>query len=435
MIKGENREAIQDNSEWADSWAEVARLANEEDEACDFELYAQIERVCYREVFADVDHDMIEQVTNTALEKIDGKELLDFVGEIDGDIENGVEAVEEYFAEVLGLEKRPILREMKIADSTIANFALDGDTPVIIYDLAKIKRKSVNELITTLGHENWHAFQHQEAMRENGERKVPLERATCYVYNLMNYIDGKIDYYGYRNQLIEAEAFTFEEGIKTKMEAAKIDYETASLIDEYPDVYSDKNMLGIEQEMQRVFGEFDVKTFLNKIEMRTVEEFFDNISQNDDKDKTELLAQKYVEFLEELVDLQYHIAVEMVDDLERVAFEKTVSEDEYFDEDDTTFCSHMIRFGQNFYLDGKRKDLYDTFMVDIPRLVWELHQNEVMENAPDSDLAELYSINRINFVKEEEDYELANNQLLIRERNEFVLRWNGVLSEQVGEEE
>jgi len=72
-----------------------------------------------------------------------------------------------------------------------------------------------NEAADTIAHEMWHAYQEQAANDPNNPR------AAEYQEGFENYITADIDFEGYENQMVEAEARDYAQGFKNRLAALK----------------------------------------------------------------------------------------------------------------------------------------------------------------------------------------------------------------------
>jgi len=72
-----------------------------------------------------------------------------------------------------------------------------------------------NEAADTIAHEMWHAYQEQAANDPNNPR------AAEYQEGFDNYITADIDFEGYQNQMVEAEARDYAQGFKDRLAGLK----------------------------------------------------------------------------------------------------------------------------------------------------------------------------------------------------------------------
>lgn len=421
----ENQELKDDTETAISTESETKKVGGDELE------WVEIEKMFRREAFTNVSSKEIERTIGKFVDSIDGDKLLELQQAIAEDLK-GVEVAEEYFTKLLGLKMKPVLREEKLPDSTLAVCSADFDpdvSDVISYDRDKLQ-DNIEQFVLTLAHENWHSFQNQEirGWRNRTGTTTPGWRAGIYAYNNANYISSADDFYGYRSQLLEAEAYTFEDKLKVKMRNAK----TLRAVKEHPEIYGDENIPGIEQEMQKVFQDFDVKLFLKKMGVKTLSDFFEKTVGNDSEVDVEDFVKRYLGVLKDLADVKHDVNFEMAD-LEQVAL-KAILVDEV-DLGEIEAFSDMLRVGRNIYLGQGKKDLSGIFLMEIPKIVWGLRQEELMKDLPDSERAQMYLLNKENMIDDNYYPEMAEKQLLSRERKEFAERLKDILDEQATVEE
>lgn len=121
--------------------------------------------------------------------------------------EQGILSACQAVAEALSLQEIPEV-VFKETDST----TLCGDHKdkvITIYTHPK-ERPSFEEDMDTIAHECFHAYQHQCA--DTSQTKHDM----LYKLNFDAYIISRMDYAGYRNQLVEAEAFSFGQCLSMK---------------------------------------------------------------------------------------------------------------------------------------------------------------------------------------------------------------------------
>lgn len=425
-------QAHDESQELKDDTEAVIAVEDETDEAEENELErAEIEKRFRREAFTDVSSKQIERTIEKFVDSIDGDKLLDLQQAVAEDLQ-GVEAAEEYFTELLGLKMKPALKEKKLPGSTLAicSADLNHDVPDVIFCDRDKLQGDTEQFVLTLAHENWHSFQNQEirGWRNHTDTSTHGWRAGIYAYNNANYIRSEDDLYGYRNQLLEAEAYTFEDKLKVKMRNAKI----LRMAKEHPEIYSDENMPEIEQEMQKVFQDFDVKPFLEKMGTKTLGEFFEKTVGNDSEVDVEDFAKRYLGVLKNLAGVKHDVNLE-VTDLRQKALKAVLVDEVNLGEMEV--FSDMLKVGRNIYLDQGKKDLSDIFLREMPGVVWGLRQEELMKDLPDSERAQMYLLNKANMIDNRYYPAMAEDQLLLRERKEFAERLSGILDEQATVEE
>lgn len=385
-----------------------------------------------REVFEKVNQHRVERVVNRVLDRVDGGILLELQDRISSDIEDGVRLATDYYVNILGLERIPSVSEGELKDETLAKCIVSLDMrhdAQIVYDEKKVN-ESGDDLLSTLGHEFWHAWQNQEIRRDakNGRSWEGM----LYFYNYANYVSGTDDYAMYRGQLVEVEAYEFEKGIAQKIKDAKL----GRFIEGHSEIYGEENMVGIEQELQGVFRGFEVDDFLEKVGAAKVEEFFEKIiNSEDNKTDIENLASRYVDYLTDLVGVKKRMRVrlETKENLGKAGLKAVLVDNVGIDEMEV--FSDMLMIRDEILLDRGKSDYSDVFLSTMPRLVWQLRQNELMKDNPDNERAKLYAANKANFVTERYDSRLAKDQLLVREKDEFADTLMGILDEQTTIEE
>lgn len=122
------------------------------------------------------------------------------------DKENVVRAFEGYLTEVLDLKRIPNIKYYYNASKNDCGAYNPANNTILIN---KNLMDNPREVVNTVAHEAWHAYQHQRAKR-------PVTRKDAfYVVNFENYIrpklvDGKwVGFEEYESQLVEAEARAF----------------------------------------------------------------------------------------------------------------------------------------------------------------------------------------------------------------------------------
>ena len=131
------------------------------------------------------------------------------------DFEAGNQALVAYVSQVLGLKTMIGVRvkEVEPGENVVQDDGLywNKKKEVTIFHV-KGQKPSLHKTIDTIAHELWHAKQHEE-IEEGGER------AQVYREEFAHQIDPEKDYAGYRNQMIEQEAFVFGRSVAERAEA------------------------------------------------------------------------------------------------------------------------------------------------------------------------------------------------------------------------
>lgn len=115
-----------------------------------------------------------------------------------GEDERLVNDIVDYAVEYLGIDKKPTI--VVVYDSNAGycgGYYPDADT--LIINMRAEEHMSTRGLVDTIGHEMRHVWQHGPGLTEEME------------YSLNNYILPTNDYFGYRLQLCEADAYNFGE--------------------------------------------------------------------------------------------------------------------------------------------------------------------------------------------------------------------------------
>lgn len=187
------------------------------------------------DIYGAVDDAEIEHATDEILEKIPEKRLAEIAHIYEKDPQKGDRLLLETLMPLLGLENnQPTLtygvikrkqekghynrfkHEITICEENITDDNPDDESakrPIFSLFKSKKPRNITYMRMNIIAHEIWHA--HQWA-----GTNVDKDRKSKYQSNFVYYLDGRTGYLGYRNQLIEKEAFRFGEKIETRSRKA-----------------------------------------------------------------------------------------------------------------------------------------------------------------------------------------------------------------------
>ena len=237
------------------------------------------------------------------------------------------------------------------------------------------------------------------------------DRGSLYAYNLVNYIPSKEDIAGYSEQLVECEADYFGDMVLNLLAAATLQeqYRKARnvfLKQEKPKLYGAEVEDEIEQEMQKVFGGFDVEEFLRDAGAKEAGDFFEPDSLKG--------AAGFVQATSNLAGLEDSIEVEFVPKLENGK------------------RARLDRKGRRIIISDERGR--DLSLVDIAGLVWRMRQYDLAKDKK-NERGKMYAENLSGFITAEDDERFHKEQLIVREREEFADILMNILDEWALEEE
>lgn len=409
-------------------WEDVASLASQArnldyegerdfdklDEASEYER-ARLQ-VMNRMVFTDVNPEMISGLVDIFINAINVDRLNDIRVEMRNNFEQGVERAEEFFAELLEIKAAPKVELKELGDNRlgVCRMGESLDVPDTITVSTECKNNP-DLMLGVIAHENWHSYQHKriyEAVKaiEDGANDYDL-RADLYLHNKLNYINAKDDIRGYMTQLVEAEAFAFEDKFQNVVKEIDKTEKEKEFVTNHPEIYDTENLSGIEEELKTVFRGMDIDRFLDKAGVEDVSGLIDRFGD------PEGFAQQYMIALIDLVGASDEVTVEFVD-------------------------GDALRPGGRGRMDYKEKKVYlnrenqGGLLTDVlPKFAWAFRQRDKASDMNDSGHAKLYRENNMHFITRKQDPAKFEEQLLIRERSEFADKLLEILDEQALEEE
>lgn len=157
----------------------------------------------------------VEQYNREAIETVTPyvdkmrREDLDYIlGTYREDFEAGNQAMAAYVAQTLGLETliNVKTKEVESKDDVKSDGQYWNHSKEITLFQVKGEKVSLSKTIDTIAHELWHAKQWEEV--ENGDK-----RGALYKEEFTHAVDPYEDYEGYRNQMVEQEAFIFGQSV------------------------------------------------------------------------------------------------------------------------------------------------------------------------------------------------------------------------------
>lgn len=424
MSGGEKLEGGEVNTGWEDvaSLASQARNLDYEGESFGVDDSSEtIERTRRLDelVFENVDFTGVVERTFRVAEEIDIKDLSAVRSELQEDLETGLAKAETYLSNVLKLSLEPYLdTSRKLGEGVLGSCRNGGDyADRISVDLEQ-HDGNVDSILETLGHENWHSFQHDvlrrvREMKKQGEEfpEELAQLAELYEYNGKFYVRSDLDYVEYCKQLYEVEAETF--GLFIKMKLDKIKAEEAKrdeIIASYPEVYGEENQLGIEREIDGVLRGMDMDGFLERAGVGSLDELWDT-------NENEEITKGYAKSLSNLVGLGRPVEVKFEDRL---------------DDDNKSMVDY-----KNHQITISREQMWSFQPVSrLPEIIWKMRQCDVARDSPESERGRLYRINFETYIQDGKvNHEAYTKQLLVRENNYFVEELLNILDEQAMEEE
>ncbi len=182
------------------------------------------DRPLYPEIYDHVDHEAIEELQQPFFERIKEEDLIRLYRRADLSTETGriasERAILEYFSEILDFDQAPPLHRIADNDQMNAASARDGE---IYLNLPKLDRTDFVETAMIIGHEMWHIYQDEqiEALARGELSGDAAHRATLYRANDYNVIPASVDMAGYREQLLEAEAYHFSDQVEKMVAEVK----------------------------------------------------------------------------------------------------------------------------------------------------------------------------------------------------------------------
>lgn len=369
--------------------------------------------------FEKVDIIAVIERTMKVGERIDLGKLAELRDELSENPEVGMMDAESYFAEILDLSVRPYLDiDRQLDRGTLGSCVNGREYPDhVSVDMVQ-HHGDMDSALETLGHENWHSYQHDVIRRVKKAEKEGLEiseemkeLAQLYEYNDKAYIQSDLDFEGYCKQLYEVEANTFGTLIKMKIGKIKAEEQKkADFMAERPEVYGEENREGIEREVDGVLHGIDMGEFLQKVGV----ESFDELWQ---VGEDEQVTQRYAAALSDLVGLEQPMVVGFVDELEN---------------DKQARLSYKT--GEVTISRGRMWNFQP--LSRLPEIAWKMRQREMARNAPESERGKLYRTNLEAYVQDSHKmHEAHKRQLLVRESDYFQEEWLNILDEQAMLEE
>lgn len=368
-------------------------------------------------VFDDIDVKTVVGLIKSKIEKIDSDKLLELHQSLENDLSHGGEMTEEYFSELLQLDKTPKLNFSELPKGIAGNCSPEslnpyGEPDIITIDPAKCNYDP-NKLLGAIAHENWHSWQHQImtlGMRDDAPKQIKY-LSGLYSYNDKNYIRSEDDIEGYENQLIELEARLFAKAIQEKAAEAKNDYFKAEFFMElYPEIYGEENLAGIEQEIDGVLHGIDLDAFVAETGAKNLNELWE-------MHKNEQIISGYATALSHLAELKQPVTLRFIDKTDQ----KWIKSD---------FETNRIEINR------KTGWGYQP-MMKLPEIIWEMRQRELARDEPDSKRGRLYNINLAVYIRDtnKNRKKAHQRQLLNREKDYFANELLTILDEQALEDE
>ncbi len=369
-------------------------------------------------VFEKVDMVAVIERTVKVARKIDLGKLAELRDELRENPEIGLVKAENYFAEILDLSLVPYLdTDKKLEKRTLGECVNGGRHPDRISVDIEQHQGDMDSVLKTLGHENWHSYQHDvirrvKAAEEGAEVSGEMRQlAELYEYNTKTYIEPDVDYEGYRRQLYEIEAETF--GTLVKMEIVRMKADERKKEDfmaEHVEVYGEENLAGIKLEVHRVLHGLDMGEFLRKAGVQSLDELW---QVNED----ERVVQGYVVALSDLVGLEQPMRVRLTDKLE---------------DNKRAYLSY-----ETGEVTISRERMWDFQPLSrLPEIAWKMRQREIARNDHESERGKLYRTNLEFYVQDNyKMHEAHKRQLLVRESDYFMKEFLSILDEQATLEE
>lgn len=342
-----------------------------------------------REVFDEVDNDVMNELIRSYAEKLDVERLEEIRAEMMM-VNNEIGALKmvDYLTEVLELSEKP---QIGYYDK------LDGDargscTSRLGGDLIKVSRKyatlyNVSRQMETIAHECWHSYQHM--VSDVGEGGVWQDRCELYGYNFDNYVSGSTDFELYQKQLVEVEARAFGGALRERLK----EYEP------------------LTEEMERkVFTDVD-KREVNRV----VDEVMDKIKINElleatgKTDVKELFECKIGEVIPKLMGY-----LNMVLGMEHPVTVKTGE----LPEDSSLFLDcRNFELVINDKVTDKKFERYE--LAFLCERMWVQSRYDFLKREPYDVRGELYQYNFDNYAYQQDNATRAEKQLLTVESRRF----------------
>lgn len=383
--------------------ADVARLVDEGQEMPKHET-----EVLHKAVFDEVDDQAAFREAFTFVGESDLEKLFELSEVMEENINRGLEKGGEIFVELLNLSYKPKVEDKTLGKGTYGSCYYNGRRVESIFVDVEKYNGDTDEILRTLAHEYWHAYQRDLADKVGTKEaeelsEEELSKAVLYKYNFEHYVKAEVDYAAYSSQLVEVEARSFEAvmGFKLQLEKGR----KAQFVAENPEIYGEENRQGIEREVGGVLEGLDLDRFVEKAGFRHLDELW-NIYED------ERVANGYAQALSDLVELRQPLGVEFVDELDGG---KRLRVD--------------YRSGQVKVRRDKTRDL--DLISKLPEIVWRARQREAMLEHSNNERGDLYLTNKRLFIKDtKKSYEEYKRQLLVRERDYFVDELLDILDEQ-----
>lgn len=219
--------------------------------------------------FTRVDHDAVSERVREYAEKVELAEFYNLLCTLEEDKEKGLQDAVKYASDILGLRRRGRIGEAAFSEElepgTLGSCRYNMDSGCS--DILVRKNSTSVEIIKTVMHESWHVWQNQQIGEYRVVERFGLEinsehqrLGEMYAYNKMHYVESSQDYDGYKDQLLEVEAFAFEEQIHAKLvEVSEVFYCVTIL----PDIYTEDNRENIAQVVATVLNGLDVNRLVN----------------------------------------------------------------------------------------------------------------------------------------------------------------------------
>lgn len=375
--------------------------------------YSEEEESRLREAcFTRVDHDAVSERVREYAEKVELAEFYNLLCTLEEDKEKGLQDAVKYASDILDLRRMGRIGEAAFSEElepgTLGSCRYDMDSGCS--DILVRKSSTSVEIIETVMHESWHAWQN----RRIGEYRV-VERfglgidnerqrlGEMYAYNSLHYVESSQDYDGYKDQLLEVEAFAFEEQIHAKLvEVSEVFYCVTIL----PDIYTEDNRENIAQVVATVLNGLDVNRLVNGMGLASLTDLLhaDLTAVNIPQIMTELLK---------LVEIDKSAVVNIVDGAKNDG-EEMLPLDEY-DKSELIIDPGVIK-GNNYMI-----------LNELAKQAWGLRQAQSARN--NTPRGEAYQFNREHAIpKNGVGY---NEQLLVAERRKFADDLLRILNEQM----
>ncbi len=128
----------------------------------------------------------------------------------------------KFYGDILGIQNLPVVQHrtnLKGQEGADYRHSPDNNPDVITLYENKVNTMILENLVELIGHEMWHAHQHNVVDRLDGRQLDGdiKKRAKLYKINFANAIQPDEDIDGYKKQLVEAEAYRFSANLLPMM--------------------------------------------------------------------------------------------------------------------------------------------------------------------------------------------------------------------------